>query len=278
VAVGDGSRPRHGRVTALAHDPPRDIHSTNRKGSFTMHRPTRRAWHLPAALTMLSTIALVLAACTGPAATPVPATESMAPESMAPHESMAPESMAPESMAPHESMAPESMAPESMAPHESMAPEGMAGDGMAARDALAGHPWATATLTDVSNGQSFTIADFAGRTVFVEAMAIWCTNCRAQQGRFTEALARLDPARVAYVALTVDPSEGADDLARYKANRGFTGTYAVAGRDVSAALKSEFGAIVLSPPNVPLITISPNGEISFGTGGESVDAIIAAAA
>ena len=166
------------------------------------------------------------------------------------------------------------MAPESMAP-KSMASEG---DTSAARDALAAHPWATATLTDVSTGRTFTIADFAGRTVFVEAMAIWCTNCRAQQGRFTDALARVGADRVAYVVLTVDPSETADDLASYKAERGFVGTYAVAGRDVSAALKDEFGANVLNASTVPLIRISPAGEITFATGGESVDSIIAAVA
>jgi thiol-disulfide isomerase/thioredoxin len=257
-----------------------------------MFRPLRQAPFAPtAAMGALVAIALLVAACTSPGSTPTAsdasmAPESMAPESMAPHESMAPESMAPESMAPesmapHESMAPESMAPhESMAPEsmapESMAPEGMTGDAMAAHDALAGHPWATATLTDVATGRPFTIADFAGRTVFVEAMAIWCTNCRAQQGRFTEALGRIDPASVAYVVLTVDPSETADDLAAYRSARGFSGTYAVAGRDVAAALKDEFGANVLNPPAVPLITISPSGEISFATGGERADSIVAA--
>ncbi len=193
----------------------------------------------------------------------------MAPESMAPapsaHASMATETMPPE-MTPYTSTAPGSMAPESMAPE---------GDASAARDALAAQPWATMTLTDVTTGQPFTIADFAGRTVFVEAMAIWCTNCRAQQGRFTEALAKVDPGRVAYVVLTVDPSESAGDLARYKQSRGFTGTYAVAGREVSAALKDAFGPNVLNPPSVPLIQVSPGGEVSFGTGGESVDTIVA---
>jgi thiol-disulfide isomerase/thioredoxin len=153
-----------------------------------------------------------------------------------------------------------------------------AGDASAARDALARHPWATATLTDVTTGQAFTIADFAGRTVFVESMAIWCTNCRAQQGRFTDALAQVDPDHVAYVVLTVDPSESADDLARYRQSRGFTGTYAVAGKAVSTALRDEFGANVLNPPSVPLIMITPAGEVTFGTGGESVDTIVAAAA
>jgi len=219
---------------------------------------------------------LVVAGCTGPGTNPSAASEpqSIASESIA-SESMAPESMAPESLAP-ESMAPESMAPE-MTDRASTEPESMApdGDASAARDALAAHPWATASLTDVSSGEEFTIADFAGRTVFVEAMAIWCTNCRAQQGRFTDALAQVDPDQVAYVVLTIDPSEGAGDLARYQKSRGFTGTYAVAGKDVSTALRDEFGANVLNPPSVPLITISPNGDISFGTGGESVEAIVA---
>jgi thiol-disulfide isomerase/thioredoxin len=143
--------------------------------------------------------------------------------------------------------------------------------------ALAGRAWATARLTDVATGDRFTIADFAGRTVFVETMAIWCSKCRAQQARFTEALARVDPASVAYVVLTVEPAETSEDLARYRAERGFTGRYAVAGRDVSAALADEFGANVLNPPSVPVIVVSPAGEVTFGTGGESVDDIVALA-
>ena len=154
------------------------------------------------------------------------------------------------------------------------APASLEPSGNPVADALATHPWAAATLTDVSTGETFTIASLGGRTVFVEAMAIWCTNCRAQQGRFTEALASLDPDTVAYVVLTVDPGETADDLARYKAQRGFTGRYAVAGRDVSAALEAEFGANVLNPPTVPLVLISPTGDVSFHTGGESVDDIV----
>ncbi len=140
--------------------------------------------------------------------------------------------------------------------------------------ALAGKAWATAELTDVATGQPFRIADFAGRTVFVETMAIWCANCRAQQGRFTEALGRLDPERVAYVVLTVEPSETADDLARYREKQGFAGSYAVAGRDVSAALDAEFGANVLNPPSVPVIVIAPDGTVSFRTGAESADEIV----
>jgi thiol-disulfide isomerase/thioredoxin len=138
-------------------------------------------------------------------------------------------------------------------------------------------PWATATLTDVTTGAAFRIADLAasGRTVFVEAMAIWCTNCRRQQGEFTTALARLDPSRVAYVVMTVDPSETAQTLAAYRADRGFSGTYAVAGREMSAALEADFGPTVLSPPTVPVIVISPDGAVEYRTGQHSADEIVA---
>jgi hypothetical protein len=110
--------------------------------------------------------------------------------------------------------------------------------------------------------------------IFVETMAIWCTKCRAQQLRFKEAFGRIDPASVAYVVLTVDPSESAAELARYQRERGFPGQYAVAGRSVAAALEREFGPTVLNPPTVPLIRVTPAGEIRFTTGGESVDEIV----
>jgi thiol-disulfide isomerase/thioredoxin len=158
-----------------------------------------------------------------------------------------------------------------------MAPESMAPSANPASAALASKAWATAVLTDVATGETFTIAELAGKPVFVEAMAIWCSNCRAQQDRFTEAFGMMAPGTASYVVLTVDPSETAEDLARYKADRGFTGSYAVAGKALSKALEAEFGANVLNPPSVPLIVVSRTGEVSFSTGAESVEAILEAA-
>ena len=143
-----------------------------------------------------------------------------------------------------------------------------------AADALAAHPWATAELTDVTTGETFTIADLAGKPLFIEAMAIWCTNCRQQQGRFTEAFGQLLPGMAEYVVLTIDPSETANDLARYEAERGFTGRYVVAGRELSRQLIDAFGPNILNPPSVPLVFVSPTGEIDFRTGPESVDKIL----
>jgi thiol-disulfide isomerase/thioredoxin len=169
----------------------------------------------------------------------------------------------------------------SAAPTDAMtaAPSAAAGEPTpnAAATALQMHPWATATLTDVASGETFTIAQLAGKPIFIEAMAIWCTNCRAQQGRFTEAFGKMAPGTASYVVLTIEPSETADDLARYRSERGFTGRYAVAGSDVSKALVAEFGPNVINPPSVPLIFVSASGEVSFATGPASVDEIVTAA-
>jgi hypothetical protein len=212
--------------------------------------------------TLALTGAMVLGACgasaapaTAPAATG-PGTASMAPVTMAPSEAA---SMAPESAAPAASDA----AAASMEPSANPAAV-----------ALGSKAWANAPLTDVETGETFTIAELAGKPLFIESMAIWCSNCRAQQGRFAEALAQLAPGSTEYVVLTVDPSETAEDLARYKSERGFTGRYAVAGRELAKALAAEFGPNAINPPSVPVIFVSPAGEVEFGTGQESVEQIV----
>ena len=209
---------------------------------------------------------MALAACgasaaptTAPAATE-PSAASMAPESMAPSDAA---SMAPESMAP----APSDAAAASTEPAASPAVNPAAA-------ALASKPWANAPLTDVETGETFTIAELAGKPLFIESMAIWCSNCRAQQGRFSEAFAQLAPGTAEYVVLTVDPSETAEDLARYKSERGFTGRYAVAGKELAKALDAEFGPNAINPPSVPVIFVSPTGEVEFSTGQESVEQIV----
>jgi hypothetical protein len=75
--------------------------------------------------------------------------------------------------------------------------------------------------------------------------------------------------------LTVEPSESADALARYESDQGFEGRYAIAGRDVSAALAADFGPTVLSPPNVPVVVIQPDGSSELMTGPHGADDIVA---
>lgn len=137
-------------------------------------------------------------------------------------------------------------------------------------------PWANALLTDVRTNEPFRIADLvaAGRVVFLEPMAVWCSKCRAQQERAVEAMARLDPERVTWIGLDVETAESAEQLARYSTDAGFDFTYVIADREVSRALAEEFGDVVLNPPATNVIVIEPSGEVIHSTGGHSADELV----
>ncbi len=123
--------------------------------------------------------------------------------------------------------------------------------------------WATIPLTDVRTGETFTLADSGDRVVFVEPMAVWCSSCRAQQETAKEAVAGLDPSRVTWVAIDVDPNETPEMLARFADENEFPFTYAIAGVDLSRALADAFGAQVLSPPSTPVIVIGTDGTVTL---------------
>jgi hypothetical protein len=162
------------------------------------------------------------------------------------------------------------------APNASTAPSDATATGPAAP--VLDQPWATAELVDVATGSAFRIADLAGRTIILETMAIWCTNCLAQQGHAYEALAELDPERVAYVLIDVDPSETGEALQAYRDSHGFTGTYAIATTEVARALAAEFGDLVLSPSSTPMIVIGSDGTVTLTDFGQKSPAEIVALA
>ena len=132
-------------------------------------------------------------------------------------------------------------------------------------------PWAVATLTDVSTGSQFRIADLAapGKVVFVETMAIWCANCRVQQTEAAAALGQLDPERVEWVVLDVESSESADALARYRDQHGFPFRYAISDAALSRSLAMHFGDVVLSPPSVNIIVLGTDGRVTHLLGHHS---------
>ncbi len=139
-------------------------------------------------------------------------------------------------------------------------------------------PWATAQLIDTATGESFTIADHAGKVVIVETMAIWCSSCRAQQRDVQEALGRLPADRVVYVVLDVAPNENGDSLAAYQVKNGFDGRYAIAGAEVARALAADFGDQVLNPPSTPIIYIGTAGQVTLTDfGHKSPDELVALA-
>ena len=121
--------------------------------------------------------------------------------------------------------------------------------------------WRTTALVDARTGESFTIDGLRGKLVAIEPMAIWCTNCRIQQGEAAAALDRLASPDIVYVSVDVDPNERAGDLAAYADGSGFDWAFVVATKEVARSLAATFGDQILSPPSTPLILVGPDGKV-----------------
>jgi len=136
--------------------------------------------------------------------------------------------------------------------------------------------WQTAQLTNARTGEAFTLADFAGRTVFVEPFATWCTNCRAQLKNVREARAQLGDQPV-FVALSVETNLKTEDVAKYTNDQGFDWVFAVMTPEMLKQLTDQFGLTIANPPSTPHFIIRPDGSTTdLSTGIKSVEALVAA--
>lgn len=122
--------------------------------------------------------------------------------------------------------------------------------------------WQTVPMKDVRTGETFTLADFAGKVVAVEPMAAWCINCLHQQQAVITALAALDSEDIVYISLDVDPTELPEDLAAYAEHWGFDWRFVLADRDLLRQLAGAFGDQVLAPPSTPKLLIGRDGTVT----------------
>jgi thiol-disulfide isomerase/thioredoxin len=136
--------------------------------------------------------------------------------------------------------------------------------------------WHSLPLTDARTGQTFTLADFAGKTVYVEPMATWCTNCRQQMGIIRDQVrTQVDPEQVVFVGLSVETNLASETLAAYTSTHGFDWTFAVMSPELLQELASTFGRTVTNPPAVPHFVIGPDGTTSgLSTGHHSADQLL----
>jgi thiol-disulfide isomerase/thioredoxin len=112
-------------------------------------------------------------------------------------------------------------------------------------------------LFDVNSQTAFTLGALAAdRPVLLEMMAIWCTNCRAQQH---EVVAAHELAEFHSVSLDIDPNERPGDLAAYSADMGYGWRFAMANQTLAVALRDRFGPAVLNPPSTPMVLLFPDG-------------------
>lgn len=236
---------------------------------------------------MAGVAALVLAACSTPAPTPaatqatpstaVPATEQPAEAAATgvPAEGMA----ATDAMTETAAVMDDSMAmtdTHAMSATEAMtqtdAMTEMPGDAMV--DAAMLPAWQKVRLINARTGEAFTLADFNGKTVFVEPFATWCSNCRAQLKNVKAAREQLGDQNV-FVALSVETNISPEAVAKYTNDQGFDWVFAVMTPEMLKQLTDQFGLTVANPPSTPHFIIRPDGTVTdLSTGIKGVDAIV----
>jgi thiol-disulfide isomerase/thioredoxin len=139
--------------------------------------------------------------------------------------------------------------------------------------------WIAAELTDACTGEAFALADFAGKVVYVEPMATWCVNCKAQMERVREAAAQIpeaEKADVVLVALSSEVDLPREALSQYAAETGFPMIFAVMPADYLRAIVDDLGQEIAVPPTTPHFTIAPDGTVSeVRTGASSPEELLA---
>jgi len=135
-------------------------------------------------------------------------------------------------------------------------------DGDTADEATTVPDWFNVELTDVNTGETFRIADFKGKVVLIETMAVWCPTC-ARQAKEIQTMHEMLGERDDFVSVTldVDPNETEDILQAYTDQNGFDWKYAVSPHEVNRALGNLYSAQYLNPPVSPLLIIDRQGRV-----------------
>jgi len=149
-------------------------------------------------------------------------------------------------------------------------------DTMPADEQAARPGWQTVALTDARTGASFTLADFAGKTVLVEPFATWCTNCRRQLPNVDSARQQVDPTQYVFVVLSVAENVDNATLTQYATDNGCNFIYAAASMEITQGLVDSFGRSAITPPSTPHFIIRPDGSLTaLGTGSHDATALVA---
>jgi hypothetical protein len=121
--------------------------------------------------------------------------------------------------------------------------------------------WLGAELTDIHTGEAFVLADYKGKVILVETMAVWCSSCLKQQEQ-VKALHALLGERddLISVGLDIDPNEDGEDLKAFTEKNGFDWIYASAPAEIAREIGNLYGAQFLNPPSTPMLVIDRKGE------------------
>lgn len=125
-----------------------------------------------------------------------------------------------------------------------------------------GPDWATVELTNARTGETFTLADFAGKTVYVEPMATWCSNCMRQQRTVRDIVGNFSPDEYVFISLSVETNISGQQLADYADTNEFTWLFSVSTPELLQTLINVYGNTVSNPPSTPHFFLAPDGTAS----------------
>ena len=116
--------------------------------------------------------------------------------------------------------------------------------------------WRSIPLTNVLNGESYTIADLSDKPILMEIFAVWCPTCTKQQredGKLHD-----DPEigdSFHSVALNTDQNEDAAKVKNHAESNGFDWRYSISPEEMTNLLIDEFGLSVVNAPSAPMILV-----------------------
>ena len=133
--------------------------------------------------------------------------------------------------------------------------------------------WHATPLTEVITGSTFTLAEYAGKTIYVQPITAGCAECLLQQMEVQNAKERLNPEQYVFITVSADPT---DMLRNYATRYSFDWLFATATPAFFAALMTTFGTEVTTLTDTPHFIISPLGATStLSTGQQTTDQLIA---
>jgi thiol-disulfide isomerase/thioredoxin len=135
--------------------------------------------------------------------------------------------------------------------------------------------WLTATLTDVTTGEKFTIAD-ADQPTVLHTFETWCPKCQRQQGTL-DTLYQQRGDELQLVDLNIDSNFSPDEMRSYAANNGYGWRFGIASNEVMGSLTDDFGQSVSIAPQAPVIVVCPDGtayELGKGVSADEISSAI----
>jgi len=134
--------------------------------------------------------------------------------------------------------------------------------------------WAHIELVDAVSGDTFKIADYAGKPILVESFAVWCSTCLRQQREIAR-LIEIAGDAIVHISLDTDPNEELTKVRDHALRNEFSWLVAVAPFELTQALIRDFGLTVVNAPRAPVILIEADGTARLLTNGvKSAEALL----